>query len=58
MEEIMEVKYEVFRGTFSTWSSLFKQASKFATSLGRDRLINISHSCDNSDGVVTVWYWE
>ncbi len=54
----MKVKYEVFRGTLSIWESLFKEASEFASSVGPDRVINISHSCDHSDGVVTVWYWE
>ena len=54
----MKVKYEVFRGTLATWETLFRQASEFAATLGRERVINISHSCDHSDGVVTVWYWE
>jgi len=54
----MTVKYEIFRGTLSTWNGLFTDAAEFATSVGRDRLITISHSCDHSDGVVTVWYWE
>ena len=55
---MMNVKYEMFRGTLATWETLFSEASEFATSIGRDRLINISHSCDHSNGVVTVWYWE
>jgi hypothetical protein len=54
----MRVQYKVFRGVFSTWETLFLQASEFASAVGRDRLISISHSCDHSDGVVTVWYWE
>jgi hypothetical protein len=53
----MEVKYEKFRGVWSAWETLFQKASEFATSIGRDHVINISHSCDNHDGVVTVWYW-
>jgi hypothetical protein len=54
----MSVQYKVFRSTFSSWDELFQEASEFASDLGRDRLISISHSCDHSDGVVTVWYWE
>ena len=54
----MAVRYEVFRGTLSSWETLFKKASEFATDMGRDRVIDISHSCDHRDGVVTVWYWE
>jgi len=51
------VKYEMFRGTLESWDSLFTKAATFASELGRERLITISHSEDNQDGVVTVWYW-
>ena len=51
------VTYRVFRGTLATWDQLFAQASEFATQVGRENLISISHSADNSDGVVTVWFW-
>jgi hypothetical protein len=37
---------------------LFQGAAELATSIGKDRLINISHSMDQNHGVVTVWYWE
>lgn len=53
----MRMSYRTFRGTFSTWDDLFAQASDFATHLGETRVVNISHSCSGSDGVVTVWYW-
>jgi hypothetical protein len=53
----MEVKFEVFRGTLTSWDDLFQQAAEFASRIGKDRLIGISHSCDSNDGVVTVWYW-
>jgi hypothetical protein len=52
------VKVEMFRGVMATWPELFKQAAEFSTQLGRDRLINISHSEDGEDGVVAVWYWD
>jgi hypothetical protein len=54
----MNATYKVFRGSLASWKSLFREASEFATTLGKDHVINISHSCDSSDGVVTVWYWE
>ena len=58
-EEVRKiVSFEVFRGSFVTWKELFRQAADFASGLGPDRVINISHSADHSDGVVTVWYWE
>jgi hypothetical protein len=47
----------MFRGTLKTWDDLFSQAAEFATEIGRDNLIAISHSADHSDGVVTVWFW-
>jgi uncharacterized glyoxalase superfamily protein PhnB len=52
-----EVKFEEFRGVFASWPELFQRAAEFATSIGRDRLITISHSEDKEDGVVAVWYW-
>ena len=52
------VRFEIFRGTLRTWPELFEQASAFATTLGPERLISISHSEDQQDGVIAVWYWE
>ncbi len=51
------VAFRHFRGAWSTWEQLFRQAAEFAGRIGRQRLISISHSADHSDGVVTVWYW-
>ncbi len=50
--------FRTFRGVFASWPSLFADAARFATEVGRDRVISISHSADRSDGVVTVWYWD
>ncbi len=54
----MVVRFRVFRGIMASWETLFQGAADFATSLGPERLIAISHSEDQNDGVVTVWYWE
>ena len=51
------VTHETFRGSRSSWEELFTRAAQFATKLGAFRVINISHSCDGNNGVVTVWYW-
>lgn len=51
------VTFRAFRGRFATWNSLFEDAAAFASTLERERLITISHSADQGDGVVTVWYW-
>ncbi len=53
----MQVNYRMFRGSWGTWDDLFEEAAAFATEVGELRLINISHSCASTDGVVTVWYW-
>lgn len=53
----LRVVFRTFRGTLTTFEELFSQAAEFATGVGKDRLINISHSEDSNHGVVTVWYW-
>jgi hypothetical protein len=52
-----EVRFEIFRSGMSSWQALFAEAAAFASRIGPDALINISHSADKGDGVVTVWYW-
>jgi hypothetical protein len=52
-----QAKYQMFRGTLATWEELFGQAAQFATEIGPERLITISHSEDRREGVVAVWYW-
>ena len=52
-----QARFEVFRGTLTSWHTLFSEAAAFASSVGRDRVISISHSEDQNEGVVTVWYW-
>lgn len=53
------VCYEAFHGSFlKAWDTLFAEAAAFASQVGEDRLINISHSAQHSGhGIVTVWYW-
>jgi hypothetical protein len=52
------VRFRVFRSTLTTWESLFAEAAEFADEVGPERLITISHSADNGEGVVAVWYWD
>jgi hypothetical protein len=52
------MKCEVFRvGSFTTWERAFADAAEFATKVGRDNVVNVSHSADGSVGVIAVWYW-
>ncbi|MFH5803014.1 hypothetical protein [Alienimonas sp. DA493] len=53
----MTVQFRLFRSSMSSWETLFQEAADFATSVGREHVISISHSEDQNDGVVTVWYW-
>lgn len=52
------VRFEIIRGSLSSWQSLFEAAAMFASTIDPEKVISISHSCDKSEGVVTVWYWE
>jgi hypothetical protein len=49
----MKVKFQIFRGMFSSLETLFTQAAEFASEIGKDKIISISHSQE----VITVWYW-
>lgn len=54
----MEVKSKRFEGILKNWDKLSKDATDFATEIGRERLINISESVsDFSHRGITVWYW-
>ena len=51
------IAFKVFRGSGeTTWDKLLTSAAEFATTLGTDRLVNISHSSDSGSGTVVVWY--
>ena len=47
------VRYEIFRGRFASWDTVFAEAAEFANRVGPERIISISHS---HDGIVAVWY--
>lgn len=53
----MQVQFKMFRSTTQPWEVMFGQAASFATEVGLERLIGISHSHEGTIGVVTVWYW-
>ena len=42
-----QVDFKVFRGTLTSWSALFQEASEFATRQGAEKIISISHSEDH-----------
>ena len=53
----MHVSFRVFTSTFKPWDVLCAEAAEFATTVGRENLISISHSEDANEGVITVWFW-
>jgi hypothetical protein len=53
----MKVCYQGFVSAFRSWGSLFAEAAEFASQIGPQRLINISHSEDRNEGVMVVWFW-
>ena len=54
----MQVKHQIFKSWTKSWDSLCEEAAKFASEKGRDRLINLSVSEDQNEGVIIVWFWE
>ncbi len=54
----MTLHFKIFRSSFSSWDTLLSDAAAFATEIGKQNLVNISHSEDRTEGVVVVWYWQ
>jgi len=54
----MQVKFEIFKSWNKSWATLCAEAAKFASDKGPERLINVSVSEDQNEGVIVVWYWE
>ena len=50
----------LFKATFKSWEALCEEAAAFATTVGKERLINIAVSQADGGGqdVIFVWYWE
>jgi hypothetical protein len=53
----MQVRYKLFKSSLTTWNDMCTEAAAFASTVQLDRLVSISHSADNSQGVIVVWYW-
>ena len=51
------VAFKMFKSNMKSWDEMFREAAEYASRLGSERLINISHSADSGTGVVTVWFW-
>ena len=53
-----KLKFAIFRTSTRKWETIFEEASAFASKVGEENIANITTSCDHSDSLVTVWYWE
>ena len=54
----MQVSFQVFKSSTKSWADLCGEAAAFASDKGKERLINISVSEDQNEGVIVVWYWD
>lgn len=54
----MYTHYRMFKSSVKTWETMLNEASDFASTIGEQRVISISHCCDNGTAVVVVWYWD
>ena len=52
----MQVSFQVFKSSTKSWTDLCGEAAAFASEKGKERLINISVSEDQNEGVIVVWY--
>jgi hypothetical protein len=57
---VVRVQHRLFESAFKSWEALSDEAAAFATTVGRERLINISVTQGDTGGkgVIFVWYWE
>jgi hypothetical protein len=54
----MQVQFKTFESQFLTRQKMLQKAAEFATQMGPERLINVTHSEDHHESLITVWYWE
>jgi len=52
-----KLDFKIFRASgVTSWEKPMAAAVEFASTLDRSQIINISHSSDQGDGTVVVWY--
>ncbi len=54
---MVTMKFKKFKAQLKSWDTVFQEAAEFASSLGQEQVVSISHSCDHAEAIVTVWYW-
>jgi hypothetical protein len=53
----MRITFKSFDSKMASREKLFRAAMDFANKLDRKDLVNITHSEDRDNIVITVWYW-
>ena len=53
-----QLKFRRFSALIKSWETVLQEAAEFASSVGRDKIVSISHSEDHSRSIVVVWYWD
>ena len=54
----MRTHFKEFKSSTKFWTTMFEEAAEFASTIGQDRLITITQSCDHNTAVIVVWYWD
>ena len=53
----LRVAFKAFDSKMASRDKLFRAATEFATQIGRDNLITLTHSEDRDNIVISIWYW-
>jgi hypothetical protein len=53
----LRVTFKAFDSKMASREKLFRAAAEYASQIGPDRLITMSHSEDRDNIVITIWYW-
>lgn len=53
-----KMRFRRFNAVIKSWETVLQEAADFASSLGRDRVVTISHSEDHNKYDIVVWYWD
>lgn len=54
----LELRFLSFQSAWDSWEVLHQRAADQAARLAPGSLLGISHSCDNSTGLIVVWFWD
>ena len=53
-----QMKFRKFTAYIKSWETVFQEAADFASSVGREQVVSVSHSEDHNEAIITVWFWD